>query len=115
MFSICCASFQQCLEKHLRIHSPQKNQTQQEDIIVSMLDRVTDIWDRADASVFLSLEGVMDPLRPTDDIQVTEDRERRLSTLETAFLVQGQVKVSLTVFYGTSMHRVRNLKMSKSH
>ena len=82
--------------------------------IVSTLNRVADIWDRADASV-LSLEDFMDRFRPTDDIQVTEDRERLLSTMETASLVHGQVKVSLLLMelkLRNQLHSLRNDNLS---
>jgi chromosome segregation ATPase len=62
--------------------------------ILTNLDRVAMIWERADDSIH-SLEEIMDELRPQDETKDREDRERLLSTLETASLVHGQIKVSL--------------------
>jgi hypothetical protein len=59
------------------------------------LERVATLWDRADEAIH-NLESVMDELKPRDEQPVeNEDRERMLSTLETASLVHGQVKVAL--------------------
>jgi hypothetical protein len=62
--------------------------------ILTNLDRVAMIWERANDSVH-SLQEIMDKLRPQDETKDREDRERLLSTLETASLVHGQIKVSL--------------------
>lgn len=59
------------------------------------LERVAALWDRADEAIH-SLETVMEELKPKEEQPVeNEDRERALSTLETASLVHGQVKVAL--------------------
>jgi hypothetical protein len=59
------------------------------------LERVATLWDRADEAIH-NLESVMEELKPRDEQPVeSEDRERMLSTLETASLVHGQVKVAL--------------------
>jgi len=58
------------------------------------LERVALIWEKADDSI-QGLEDIMDEVRPSDDTSVKGDRERLLSTLETASLVHGQIKVSL--------------------
>jgi len=57
------------------------------------LDRVAMIWNQADESI-KDLEAVMAEFTPTED-RMDNDREQMLSTLETASLVHGQVKVSL--------------------
>lgn len=62
--------------------------------ITSTMLRVATVWELADASV-LSLEEAMDRLRPFDDTEINGDSGRLLSTLESAALVHGQVKVSL--------------------
>lgn len=62
---------------------------------ISALERVALLWDRADEAI-QSLETTMEELKPKEEEPVqNEDRERALSTLETASLVHGQVKVSL--------------------
>ena len=75
---------------------------------VQTLDRVSMLWDRADESIS-NLESVIMELRPSPPAQQQEQQqqqwesvnpavdgqERLLSTLETASLVHGQVKVSL--------------------
>jgi peptidoglycan hydrolase CwlO-like protein len=66
---------------------------QDRDETLDGLERVSTLWNRADEAVH-GLESIIMELRPRDD-QPNEDRERLLSTLETATLVQGQVKVSL--------------------
>jgi hypothetical protein len=86
--------------------------TKEREDIVATLDRVAAIWDRADASV-LSLEDAMDQFRPHDDIQVKGDRERLLSTLETASLVHGQVKVSLLLIELKLRNQLQSLKNDK--
>lgn len=59
------------------------------------LERVAVLWDRADEAIH-SLETVIEELKPKEEQPVpNEDRERALSTLETASLVHGQVKVAL--------------------
>lgn len=59
------------------------------------LERVALLWDRADEAI-RSLEAVMEELKPREEQPVeSEDRERALSTLESASLVHGQVKVAL--------------------
>lgn len=59
------------------------------------LERVALLWDRADEAIH-SLETVMEELKSKEEQPVpNEDRERALSTLETASLVHGQVKVAL--------------------
>lgn len=60
---------------------------------LTTLERVALVWDRADESIH-NLEHVMAELRPTDE-RMSEGQERMLSTLETAALVHGQIKVSL--------------------
>ena len=69
----------------------QMNQDREE--TAQTLERVSLLWDRADESIH-NLESVIMELRPRGD-DVGEDNERLLSTLETASLVHGQVKVSL--------------------
>jgi hypothetical protein len=62
--------------------------------ITSLMLRVASVWELADASI-LSLESAMDQLRPYDNTEINDDSERLLSTLESAALVHGQIKVSL--------------------
>lgn len=59
------------------------------------LERVADLWDRADRSI-QSLDEIMLELKPRDE-SLDDDRDRVLSTLETACLVHGQVKVALVL------------------
>lgn len=66
---------------------------EREAISTSMI-RVASVWELADASV-LSLEDTLDQLRPYDDTEICGDREKLLSTMESAALVHGQIKVSL--------------------
>jgi hypothetical protein len=60
------------------------------------LEGATLLWSRADESI-QGLESIMLEIKPRDDEDpvVDTDRERLLSTLESASLVHGQVKVSL--------------------
>jgi hypothetical protein len=58
------------------------------------LDRVSLLWDRANESIH-NLESVMMELRPNNNAQPHDHCEQLLSTVETASLVHGQVKVSL--------------------
>ena len=59
------------------------------------LERASLLWDRADESI-QKLESVMMELKPKDEEVVDDDEsEQLLSTLETASLVHGQIKVSL--------------------
>lgn len=64
--------------------------TEDNEIVLAALDRVALLWDRADQSI-QSIESVMMEVRPNP----SQDAERALSMLETASLVQGQIKVSL--------------------
>eukprot|EP00934_Nitzschia_sp_Nitz4_P002264 Nitzschia sp. Nitz4//scaffold14_size191712//101308//103167//NITZ4_001726-RA/size191712-processed-gene-0.314-mRNA-1//-1//CDS//3329536936//2264//frame0 len=73
------------------------------------LEIVAGIWDKADLAVH-SLQDSMDKLRPDDDIQVKGERERLLSTLETAALVQGQIKVSLLLVELKLRNQLNSLK-----
>ena len=50
---------------------------------ITNLERVAMIWEKADDSI-QGLEDIMDEVRPNDDTSVKGDRERLLSTLETA-------------------------------
>jgi hypothetical protein len=68
--------------------------TKEREDVVQALERVSTIWERADASI-QHLENAMDQLRPNDNVEIEGDCERLLSTLESASLVHGQVKVSL--------------------
>jgi chromosome segregation ATPase len=68
--------------------------TRDRDETLAALERVANIWERADESV-QTLEDVMDQIRPNDKNAVEGNKERLLSTLETASLLHGQIKVSL--------------------
>lgn len=58
------------------------------------LERVSLLWDRADESI-QRMERVLMELKPRDDQVEDDESEHLLSTLETASLVNGQIKVSL--------------------
>jgi hypothetical protein len=80
--------------------------------IVSTLERVATIWERADSSM-LTLEDCMDKLRPTDTTPIKGDRERLLSTLETSSLIHGQVKVALLSIEVRLRNQLQSLKNDK--
>jgi hypothetical protein len=68
---------------------------------LSQLDRITTLWDRADRTV-LVVEGLLSDFHPRSGEQegtsaYQTDRHRLVSTLETATLVHGQIKMSLTL------------------
>lgn len=76
-------------------------QNREKEETLQSLDRVSLLWDRADESIH-NLENVMTELqgRGSGDAEIEhpkhrDQQERLLSTLETASLVHGQVKVSL--------------------
>ena len=73
------------------------------------LERVAMIWEKADDSV-QGLEDIMDEVRPHDDTSIHGDRERLLSTLETASLVHGQIKVSLLLVELKLRNQLNSLK-----
>mmetsp|Transcript_565 Transcript_565/g.1068 ORF Transcript_565/g.1068 Transcript_565/m.1068 type:complete len:528 (-) Transcript_565:119-1702(-) len=77
---------------------------------IATLERVATLWDRADEAI-QSLETVMEELKPKEEQPVdNEDRERALSTLESASLVHGQVKVSLMLIELKLRNGVMSLK-----
>jgi chromosome segregation ATPase len=79
---------------------------------LTTLERVALIWEKADDSI-QGLEDVMDELRPHDEDDVHGDRERLLSTLETASLVHGQIKVSLLLIELKLRNQLSSLKNDK--
>ena len=79
---------------------------------LTTLERVALIWEKADDSL-QGLEDVMDELRPQDEGNVHGDRERLLSTLETACLVHGQIKVSLLLVELKLRNQLSSLKNDK--
>mmetsp|Transcript_29086 Transcript_29086/g.41147 ORF Transcript_29086/g.41147 Transcript_29086/m.41147 type:complete len:538 (-) Transcript_29086:45-1658(-) len=79
---------------------------------LTTLERVAMIWEKADDSI-QALEDVMDELRPHDEDHVHGDRERLLSTLETASLVHGQIKVSLLLVELKLRNQLSSLKNDK--
>mmetsp|Transcript_20354 Transcript_20354/g.30604 ORF Transcript_20354/g.30604 Transcript_20354/m.30604 type:complete len:517 (-) Transcript_20354:1315-2865(-) len=79
---------------------------------ISSLERVAIIWDKADESM-RGLEEVMDKLRPYDDRDLKGDAERSLSTLETASLVHGQIKVALLLVEMKLRNQLNTLKNDK--
>ena len=79
---------------------------------LTTLERVAIIWDKADDSV-QALEDIMDELRPHDDDHIHGDRERLLSTLETASLVHGQIKISLMLIELKLRNQLSSLKNDK--
>jgi chromosome segregation ATPase len=79
---------------------------------LTTLERVAMIWEKADDSI-QALEDVMDELRPHDEDNVHGDRERLLSTLETASLVHGQIKVSLLLVELKLRNQLSSLKNDK--
>jgi chromosome segregation ATPase len=79
---------------------------------LTTLERVAMIWEKADDSI-QGLEDVMDELRPNDDDPIQGDRERLLSTLETASLVHGQIKVSLLLVELKLRNQLSSLKNDK--
>lgn len=80
--------------------------------IISILEQVAVVWEKADGAI-RTLEDSMDKLRPDDDIAVKGDRERLLSTLETASLVHGQIKVSLLLIELKLRNQLQSLKNDK--
>jgi chromosome segregation ATPase len=78
---------------------------------LTSLERVAMIWEKADDSVH-SLEDIMVDLRKgeTND---QGDHERLLSTLETASLVHGQIKVSLLLIELKLRNQLSSLKNDK--
>ena len=76
------------------------------------LERVAMIWEKADDSI-QALEDLMDEVRPRDETDVQGDRERILSTLETASLVHGQIKVSLLLVELKLRNQLSSLKNEK--
>jgi chromosome segregation ATPase len=79
---------------------------------LTTLERVAMIWEKADDSI-QGLENVMDELRPHDEDNVMGERERLLSTLETASLVHGQIKVSLLLVELKLRNQLSSLKNDK--
>ncbi|CAB9520985.1 expressed unknown protein [Seminavis robusta] len=66
---------------------------------LAQLDRITVLWDRADSTIQV-MEGLLSEFQPKsgqpeDNPTLQNDRDRLLSTLETATLVHGQIKMSL--------------------
>ncbi|CAB9499750.1 expressed unknown protein [Seminavis robusta] len=66
---------------------------------LAQLDRITVLWDRADSTIQV-MEGLLSEFQPKsgqpeDNPTLQNDRGRLLSTLETATLVHGQIKMSL--------------------
>jgi DNA repair exonuclease SbcCD ATPase subunit len=78
---------------------------------LTSLERVAMIWEKADDSVH-SLEDIMDDLRK-DETNEQGDCERLLSTLETASLVHGQIKVSLLLIELKLRNQLSSLKNDK--
>mmetsp|Transcript_12743 Transcript_12743/g.18743 ORF Transcript_12743/g.18743 Transcript_12743/m.18743 type:complete len:512 (-) Transcript_12743:123-1658(-) len=83
--------------------------TRDREEIISSLERVAIIWDKADDSM-RGLEEVMDKLRPYDESALEGDAERSLSTLETASLVHGQIKVTLLLIEMKLRNQLNMLK-----
>lgn len=79
---------------------------------LTTLERVAMIWEKADDSI-QGLEDIMDELRPQEDDVVHSDRERLLSTLETASLVHGQIKVTLLLVELKLRNQLSSLKNDK--
>jgi hypothetical protein len=78
---------------------------------LTSLERVAMIWEKADDSIH-SLEDIMDDLRK-DETNDQGDRERLLSTLKTASLVHGQIKVSLLLIELKLRNQLSSLKNDK--
>jgi len=85
---------------------------QEREAINTSMVRVSTVWELADSSI-LSLENTMDQLRPTDDTEVKDDLERMLSTLESASLVHGQIKVSLLLIELKLRNQLQCLKSDR--
>jgi len=79
---------------------------------LTTLERVAIIWEKADESI-QGLEDVMDELRPKDEDDVEGDSIRLLSTLETASLVHGQIKVALLLVELKLRNQLSSLKNDK--
>ena len=56
----------------------------------------------------------MDKLRPTENVSIKGDKERLLSTLETASLIHGQVKVALLLVEVRLRNQLSSLKNDRS-
>jgi hypothetical protein len=82
---------------------------------LAQLNRITVLWDRADRMV-LVMEDLLSEFHPrsgnpeNNDVYPT-DRDRLVSTLETATLVHGQIKMSLTLIelsFRNHLTRIQN-------
>jgi hypothetical protein len=78
---------------------------------LTSLERVAMIWEKADDSIH-GLEDVIVDLRK-DETNDQGDHERLLSTLETASLVHGQIKVSLLLIELKLRNQLSSLKNDK--
>ncbi|KAL7565618.1 hypothetical protein ACA910_018979 [Epithemia clementina (nom. ined.)] len=67
---------------------------QDRDESMKALDRVAQLWERADQSL-KNIESLVEVLQEDDDEDEGNDRARLLDTMESASLLHGQVKVSL--------------------
>eukprot|EP00550_Attheya_septentrionalis_P011635 CAMPEP_0198305720 /NCGR_PEP_ID=MMETSP1449-20131203/58050_1 /TAXON_ID=420275 /ORGANISM="Attheya septentrionalis, Strain CCMP2084" /LENGTH=674 /DNA_ID=CAMNT_0044008257 /DNA_START=34 /DNA_END=2058 /DNA_ORIENTATION=+ len=77
------------------------------------LERVANIWERADDAV-QGLEDLMDELRPLEEEgKINQDQERALNAMETASLVHGQIKVSLLLIEIRLRNQLTSLKNDK--
>lgn len=86
--------------------------THERESINESMSRVTAVWELAEASIS-NLEDAMDQLRPTDDEEVCGDREKMLSTLESASLLHGQIRVSLLLIELKLRNQLECLKNDK--
>jgi hypothetical protein len=84
--------------------------------IITLMGKVSDIWNKADESI-QTLDTVIQELKHTNNVgeQPSEDQERLLSTLETATLVNGQVKISLLLVELKLRNNLACLKNDKAH
>ncbi|KAL3904636.1 MAG: hypothetical protein SGILL_009990, partial [Bacillariaceae sp.] len=78
----------------------------------SSMERLGEMWELADSSVS-QLEDTMDKLRPNDNAQVGGDGDRLLTTLESASLLHGEIKVSLLLIELKLQNQLACLKNDK--
>jgi hypothetical protein len=85
---------------------------QEREAINSDMDRVGTIWELADASISY-LEGTIDQLRPIDAATGKVNQKKMLTTLESASLLHGEIKVSLLLIELKLRNQLQCLKNDK--
>jgi hypothetical protein len=86
--------------------------SQEREAINELMARVAAVWEMANTSVS-DLDDAMDKLRPADNTDPGSDRVKMLSTLESASLLHGQIKVSLLLIELKLRNQLECLKNDK--